>query len=80
MKVDMINIEKTWESIVTKTHNIKPNKTNLFEKEMLLASQVLLGQYELAKSEKNEELIKFCADVLKTYEKHDINGHIVWKK
>lgn len=36
--------------------------------------------YELVKSEKNEKLTKFCADVLKTYEKHDINGHIGWKK
>lgn len=36
--------------------------------------------YELAKSEKDEKLIKFCEDILKTYEKHDINGHIIWKK
>ncbi|PIP50413.1 MAG: HNH endonuclease, partial [Candidatus Brennerbacteria bacterium CG23_combo_of_CG06-09_8_20_14_all_44_41] len=25
-------------------------------------------------------LKKFCADVLETYEKHNINGHIVWKR
>jgi hypothetical protein len=24
--------------------------------------------------------MKFCADVLETYEKHNINGHIVWNK
>jgi len=36
--------------------------------------------YELAKSENNQELLKFCMDVLEVYEKHNINGHIVWEK
>ncbi len=36
--------------------------------------------YDLAKKEKNEELIKFCSDILKVYERHNINGHIEWKK
>ena len=36
--------------------------------------------YELAKSEKNTELTKFCEDILRVYEKHNINGHIVWRK
>jgi hypothetical protein len=36
--------------------------------------------YELARNEKNEKLVKFCTDVLEAYEKHDINGHIVWEK
>jgi 5-methylcytosine-specific restriction endonuclease McrA len=36
--------------------------------------------YELVKSESNEELKRFCTDILETYEKHNINGHIVWKK
>lgn len=78
--MNTISLEKMWESVITKTHNIKPNKTNLFERETLLTMQVLLGQYELAKSESNEELKKFCADILATYEKHNINGHIIWKK
>ena len=42
--------------------------------------KMFIISYELAKSEKNEELKKFCTDVLETYEKHNINGHIVWKK
>ena len=42
--------------------------------------KMFIRLYELAKSEKNEELMKFCADILNTYEKHNINGHIVWKK
>lgn len=36
--------------------------------------------YELAKYKKNKELMDFCADVLKDYEKHKINCHIIWKK
>lgn len=42
--------------------------------------KMFIRLYELAKSEKNKELMRFCADILKTYEKHDINGHIVWEK
>ena len=53
-------------------------KKNLKQTEK--GKKMFIRLYELAKSEKNEELIKFCADVLETYEKHDINGHIVWKK
>jgi len=42
--------------------------------------KMFIRLYELAKSENNEELKKFCADILETYEKHNIDGHIVWKK
>ena len=36
--------------------------------------------YELAKTENNKELIKFCSEVLEVFEKNSINGHIVWIK
>jgi len=36
--------------------------------------------YEAAKSEKNKEVMEFCTDILSTYKKHDINGHIEWDK
>ena len=42
--------------------------------------KMFIRLYELAKSESNEELKKFCADVLETYEKYNINGHIVWER
>lgn len=42
--------------------------------------KMFIRLYELAKSEDNDELKKFCADILETYEKHNINGHIFWKK
>lgn len=35
---------------------------------------------ESAKNEGEKELIDFLEDVLKVYEKHNINGHIVWKR
>lgn len=42
--------------------------------------KMFIRLYELAKNEGNQELLKFCTDVLETYEKHNINDHIVWKK
>lgn len=42
--------------------------------------KMFIRLYELAKYEKNKALIDFCADVLRSYEKHNINGHIIWKK
>lgn len=42
--------------------------------------KMFIRLYELAKKEKNIELLKFCTDVLKMYKKHNINSHIVWKK
>ncbi len=36
--------------------------------------------YELAKKHNNKELLEFTTDVLEMYEKHNINGHIIWKK
>lgn len=42
--------------------------------------KMFIRYYELAKKEKNHDLEKFCADILETFERHGINGHIVWKK
>lgn len=53
-------------------------KKNLKQTET--GKKMFIRLYELAKNENNEALEKFCTDVLETYEKHDINGHIVWDK
>ncbi|MCA6070873.1 MAG: HNH endonuclease [Endomicrobium sp.] len=53
-------------------------KKNLNETET--GKKMYIRLYELAKKENNEELIKFTADILKVYDKHGINGHIVWKE
>ncbi len=75
-----VNLNKTWDYLTAEVHRTKPRHNNLLKREALFGLQILLSQYDLAKSEKNEELMKFCSDVLETYEKHNINGHIVWEK
>jgi 5-methylcytosine-specific restriction endonuclease McrA len=42
--------------------------------------KMFIRLYELAKKEKNDTLLNFCTDILKDFEKHNINGHIVWVK
>ena len=42
--------------------------------------KMFIRLYELADKSNDKQLKYFVEDVLKTYEKHDINGHIQWKK
>lgn len=42
--------------------------------------RMFIRLYELAKNEGNDELKKFCGEILETYEKHNINGHIIWRR
>lgn len=42
--------------------------------------KMFINLYELVKKEQNEKLKRFCAEILDTYEKHNINGHIIWKR
>jgi hypothetical protein len=53
-------------------------KKNLNETET--GKKMFIRLYELAKKENHEKLIKFTAEVLEIYDKHGINGHIIWKK
>lgn len=53
-------------------------KKNLKQTET--GKKLFIRLYELSKAEKNKPLKKFCKDILETYEKYDINGHIEWKK
>jgi len=41
--------------------------------------RMFIHLYELAKAQNDKELMDFCEDILRTYEKHNINGHIEWK-
>ncbi|WP_283249679.1 hypothetical protein [Helicobacter turcicus] len=41
---------------------------------------MFLRMLESAKNTNEKELIAFLEEVLEVYEKHNINGHIVWKK
>ena len=42
--------------------------------------KMFIRLYELAKKEGNKELTNFCEDILEMYNKHNINGHIIWNK
>jgi 5-methylcytosine-specific restriction endonuclease McrA len=57
-------------------HNFMKKKAQQTE----TGKKMFIRLYELAKKEGNKELLSFCKDILKTYEKHQINGHIIWKK
>lgn len=53
-------------------------KKNLKQTES--GKKMFIRMYELAKSENNKEIMKFCSDILETYERHNVNGRIVWKR
>jgi len=42
--------------------------------------KMFIRLYELAKVKKDDELEKFCSEILEVYKKNKINGHIIWKK
>lgn len=42
--------------------------------------KMFIRLYELAKKDKNEALLKFTTEILETFEKNGINGHVEWTK
>lgn len=42
--------------------------------------RMFIRMYEVAKREGNTELANFCEDILDTYDRHGINGHIKWER
>ena len=56
------------------THNFR--KKNLGQTET--GKKMFILFYELSKKKGDKKMKDFCADVLKVYEEHDINGHIKW--
>ena len=52
-------------------------KKNLNQTET--GKKMFIRLYKLSKKKNNKQLVKFCRDILKIYETHDINGHIDWK-
>ena len=42
--------------------------------------KMFIRLYELAKSTGDAKIVAFCEDILAVYDKHNINGHIVWNK
>lgn len=53
-------------------------KKNL--KQTQTSKKMFIRMLEIAQNADDKELIAFLNEVLEVYEKHGINGHIVWKK
>ena len=53
-------------------------KKNL--KQTTTGKKLFIRLYELSKTSKDSNLIKFCTEILEVFEKHNINGHIEWHK
>jgi hypothetical protein len=51
-----------------------------YYKQTETGKKMFIRLYELAKKNEDKNLINFCIEVLKVYEKMNINGHIIWKK
>ena len=58
------------------THNFKKKNYNQTE----TAKKMFIHLHKLAKTENDRKVKIFCEDILKTFEKHNINGHVKWKK
>ena len=57
-------------------HNYR--KRNLKQTET--GKKMFINLYELAKKSDDTEMMAFFTEVLEVYEKHNVNGHIEWKK
>lgn len=57
-------------------HNFLKKNINQTE----TGKKMFIRLFELAKKDKNIDLQKFTFDILEVFEKHDMNGHIEWKK
>jgi len=57
----------------------KHNFMKKIAKQTETGKKMFIRLYDLAKAENNEELMKFCTEILELYEKNKINSHIIWK-
>ena len=57
-------------------HNFQKKNYNQTE----TGKRMFIHLYELAKKSKDKKLQGFCAEVLRVYEKRNINCHIIWRK
>lgn len=53
-------------------------KKNLKQTET--GKKMFIRLYELAKATGDQNLVKFCSEILEVFEKNGMNGHIVWTK
>lgn len=57
-------------------HNLIKKKLKQTE----TGKKMFIRLYDLAKKERDKDLLKFCTAILETYEKYKINDHIIWKR
>lgn len=57
-------------------HNFRKKNYNQTE----TGKKMFIRLYESAKDIGDDKTMKFCAKILEIFEKHNMNGHIVWKK
>ena len=60
--------------ILCSRHNFIKKNLNQTE----TGKKMFIRLYRKAKDENSTELIDFCKDILKVFNKHDMNGHIEW--
>ena len=53
-------------------------KKNLKQTET--GKKMFIRLYELARNQEDTPLQKFCTEVLEVFERHEVDGHIVWKR
>ena len=57
-------------------HNFRKKNYNQTES----GKKMFIRIYELAKVTNDQTMANFCKEVLKTFDKHNVNGHIPWKE
>lgn len=57
-------------------HNFLKKNFNQTE----VGKKMFIRLYEIAKNENDKPLIKFCIEILETFERNKIDNHILWKK
>jgi hypothetical protein len=63
------------ETLCTK-HNLKKKNYGLKE----TGKRMYMQLYKTAKRENDDEMMRFVAELLEVFERHNINGHIQWKR
>jgi 5-methylcytosine-specific restriction endonuclease McrA len=56
-------------------HNFQKKNYNQTES----GKRMFIRLYELAKKQGDEKTMRFCVDILETFERHGVNGHIEWQ-
>jgi hypothetical protein len=57
-------------------HSLKQHQLNRTNS----GKEMFIRLNDLAKQQNDKRMIDFCEDILETFEKHGINGHIEWKR